>query len=225
MELVKFVINSYSCQTIRNNSLFLPFHQNTFVMKRLLLLVLVLINLFAVAQENFTLESYKDMPLKMHRADLYFGEVYKAPESHLLPDEELKSLLGTDLFNQYETGRTMYYVGNTLKTTGWITFGVGMGYIGFILFAYDYDFEPLSIPKGALPHVQFGALNAVIGIESFIAGYIIRGIGKGKINDLLEQYNRDKHKVTLNISPTLMRCQLPQGQNPMALGITFSVGF
>ena len=107
------------------------------VKSRLLLLVLVFSGLFANAQENPTLDAYEGLPMKMHREKLYFGETYNAPGSHLLTDEELKTLLGMELFYQYDNARYLYHTGNLVKTIGWTTFGVGLGYAGLTYFVYD----------------------------------------------------------------------------------------
>ena len=190
------------------------------VKNRLLLLVLVFVGLFVNAQENPTLDAYEGMPVKIHREKLYFGETYNAPGSHLLTDEELKTLLGTELFYQYDNARYLYRMGNTVKTIGWTTFGVGLGYAGLTYFVYDY-----IITRESLVRITLGAVVASLGVDMFTIGYIVRGNGKKKLEGIMGQYNIDKQKVAFHLSPSLMGCQLPQGQNPMALGMTFSVSF
>ena len=189
-------------------------------MKRLLLLLLVFMGLSSVAQENSLLDRYKGLPLLKHRGDLYFGESYKAPNAHLLTDDELKTMMDTELFDQFNSGRTLYYTGNTLKTVGWIAFGIGLGYAGLTYFVYDYN-----LTKDALLNIRLGLLNASFGADMFVIGYILRGIGNGKLNGVVEQYNQNAQKVTFHISPSLMRCCLSQDQSHTALGLTFSVDF
>ncbi len=136
-------------------------------MKRLLLFLLVFMGLTSVAQENTILEQYKDLPLKRHRGELFFGESYKATNAHLLTDDGLNSMMDIELFNQFNSGRTLYYTGNTLKTVGWIAFGIGLGYAGLSYFVYDYD-----LTKDALLNIRLGLLNASLGADMFVAGYI-----------------------------------------------------
>ena len=188
------------------------------VKSRLLLLVLVFSGLFANAQENPTLDAYEGLPMKMHREKLYFGETYNAPGSHLLTDEELKTLLGMELFYQYDNARYLYRTGNLVKTIGWTTFGVGLGYAGLTYFVYDYH-----INRESLVRIILGSVVAGLGVDMFTIGYIVRGNGKKKLEGIMGQYNIDKQKVTFHLSPSLMICQLPQDQT--ALGMTFSIGF
>ena len=192
----------------RNKFLFLPIHFKPFVMKRLLLFVLVLTGLSAVAQNNIVLEQFKDMPLKMHCADLYFGEAYKAPGSHLLTDEELMTLLGTDMFDP-------------LKTIGWVAFGVGLANTALMYIAWDDNVsgflnDPLTI-------VSVGTVFE--GIGAVIVGKHLYRPGKEKLEEVLAQYNEDKPNVTFNLSPSIIKCYLPQNQSYTALGLTFSVDF
>ena len=143
-------------------------------MKKLLLFLFVFMGLSSMAQENNILDQYKGLPLQKHRGDLYFGESFKAPNAHLLTDNELKTMMDTELFDQFNSGRTLYYTGNTLKT---------------------------------------------------VVGYILRGIGNGKLDGVVEQYNQNTQKVSFHLSPSLMRCCLSQDQSHTTLGLTFSVDF
>ena len=49
--------------------------------------------------------------------------------------------------------------------------------------------------------------------------------GKEKLEEVLAQYNEDKPNVTFNLSPSIMKCYLPQNQSQTTLGLTFSVDF
>ena len=154
--------------------------------------VLVLTGLSAVAQNNTVLEQFKDMPLKMHRADLYFGEAYKAPGSHLLTDEELMTLLGTDMFDP-----ALMYIAWDDNVSGFLN-------------------DPLTI-------VSVGTVFE--GIGAVIVGKHLYRPGKEKLEEVLAQYNEDKPNVTFNLSPSIIKCYLPQNQSYTALGLTFSVDF
>ena len=189
-------------------------------MKKLLLFLFVFMGLSSMAQENNILDQYKGLPLQKHRGDLYFGESFKAPNTHLLTDNELKTMMDTELFDQFNSGRTLYYTGNTLKTVGWIAFGIGLGYAGLTYFVYDYN-----LTKDALLNINLGLLNAGLGVDMFVVGYILRGIGNGKLDGVVEQYNQNTQKVSFHVSPSLMRCCLLQDQSHTTLGLTFSVDF
>ena len=188
-------------------------------MKRLFLFVLLFTGLSVCAQENSVLDSIKGQPLKMHRADLFFGETYFAPDAHLLTDDEIKTLLGPDLFDQFHSGRSSYYTGRTLKTVGWINFGVGLGFTAFELYAYDFNFKVFS--SSFLTYLGIGTV--IEGVVLVLIGNNLLKQGNNKLKGILEQYNKDGLNLTYSLSPTLMRCQIPQNQT--ALGMTFSINY
>ena len=199
----------------------MPFNLKPFAMKKLLLFLLVFMGLFSMAQENTFMEQYKGMPLKMHRADLYFGDAYKAPGSHLLTDEDLKTLLGNDLFDQYDSGRVLYYTGKTLKTVGYVASGLGLAYTTLLYIAWDNNIS------GFLNDFQtkISASTLFDGIGAIIVGSCLYRPGKEKLESVLEQFNEDKQNVIFVLSPTLIRCQLPQSDPSTALGLSLSIGF
>ncbi len=187
-------------------------------MKRFLFFLLLFMGLSVCAQENSVLDSIKGQPLNMHRAELFFGESF-APDIHLLTDDEIKTLLGPDLFDQYHSGRSKYYTGKTLKTVGWINFGVGLGFTAFELYAYDFNFKVFS--RSFLTYLGIGTV--LEGVVLVLIGNQLFKQGNNKLNGILEQYNKDGLNLTYSLSPTLMRCQFPQHQT--ALGMTFSINF
>jgi len=67
-------------------------------------------------------------------------------------------------------------------------------------------------------------LNSFLLIPS---GYILRGIGAGKISRIAEEYNQNNQNTTVSyrLSPAVMPVNVPQSQSNMALGMTFSVNF
>ena len=79
------------------------------------------------------------------------------------------------------------------------------------------------INRESLVRIILGSVVAGLGVDMFTIGYIVRGNGKKKLEGIMGQYNIDKQKVTFHLSPSLMRCKLPQDQT--ALGMTFSIGF
>ena len=63
------------------------------------------------------------------------------------------------------------------------------------------------------------------GIGAVIVGKHLYRPGKEKLEEVLAQYNEDKPNVTFNLSPSIMKCYLPQNQSQTTLGLTFSVDF
>ena len=176
----------------------------------------MVVGLAALAQENVT-------PREMVRDDynLCFTDNNQA-----IPDAELQQLLGEDVYNSYQTGRVLYKVGNGVKTGGWIAFGAGMGtgLTGLMLSMYE---ESPSLRTT-------GAVMYVVGISAYLnsfllipSGYILRGIGAGKISRVAEGYNQNSGNTAIlyRLSPAVMPVNVPQSQGNMAYGMTFSVNF
>lgn len=186
-------------------------------MKKLVLsFVLMIAGLVAIAQEN-------DISKIMVRDDYYLCFVQN---NEVIPDVELQKLLSEDVYNSYQIGRVLYKVGNGVKTGGWIAFGAGMGtgLTGLMLIMYEES--------------QFirttGAVMYVVGISAYLnsfllipSGYILRGIGAGKISGIADDYNLNNKKTAIScrFSPAIMPVNIPQSQGNMAYGMTFSVNF
>ena len=55
---------------------------------------------------------------------------------------------------------------------------------------------------------------------------IFKGIGKGRMNWVAEEYNKQsKSSVSYNVSPSVMRCNASPEQANLGLGLTFSLNF
>ena len=189
-------------------------------MKKLLFtLMLMVVGLAALAQENVT-------PRAMVRDDynLCFTDNNQA-----IPDAELQQLLGEDIYGKYCSGRGLYKVGNGLKNGGWAAFGGGFGtaVVGTMVMVFAHA-EENEVKKEA------GAMVLGLGLISFYAGnlliptgYVLHGIGAGKISRIAEEYNENNPTtaVSYRLSPSIMPVNVPQSQGNMAYGMTFSVNF
>jgi hypothetical protein len=194
-------------------------------MKKLLLsLVLVVASLATIAQENGTLANPGDMLRRDY--DLFFAQ---GAVNELIPDAELSRLLGEDAFGTYCNGRRLYKVGDGLKKGGWAAFGGGLGLMAAGITTYIVSAEThVEQAKGV------GMMTYLTGVLTFIqgnilipTGYILRGIGAGKISRIAEDYNSNhgKTEFSYSISPSVMPVSIPQSQNNVGLGLTFSLNF
>ena len=131
-----------------------------------------------------------------------------------LSDEELKALLSEDCYETYLSARKQFNTGNGFLIPGWITFGSA------ITLAFVSGFtggDELMIPAYVLE------LTADVLLP---LGFIFKGIGKGRINWVAEDYNRNQNKnYSFNVAPSIMKCNAPSAENNMALGMTFSLNF
>ena len=101
---------------------------------------------------------------------------------------------------------------------------MGLGLTGLMLSMYE---ESQSLRTT-------GAVMYVVGISAYLnsfllipSGYILRGIGAGKISRIAEEYNQNNQSaaISYHLSPSVMPVNVPQSQGNMAYGMTFSVNF
>lgn len=131
-----------------------------------------------------------------------------------LSDEELKALLSEDCYETYLSARKQFNTGNGFLIPGWITFGSAMT-LAFIA-GYTGDTD-LMIPAYVLE------LTADVFLP---LGFIFKGIGKGRIDWVADDFNRNPNKnYSFNVAPSIMKCNAPSAENNMALGMTFSLNF
>ena len=189
-------------------------------MKKLLFtLMLMVVGFTALAQENVTPQE-----LVRENYNLCFAENNKA-----ITDVELQQLLGEDIYGSYCSGRSLYKVGNGLKNGGWAAFGGGLGMIavgtGLLINANETVNEVTK--NGGLLTLYLGVLTFINGNILIPTGYVLRGIGAGKISGIADDYNLNSKKtaVSYRLSPAVMPVNVPQSQGNMAYGMTFSVNF
>ena len=131
-----------------------------------------------------------------------------------LSDAEVKELVGAENYETYlgakkqiTTGRvfTVIFIGTAAATV--VCWAAALA-------TYNNNLVYLSyIP----------ALGADVSCPLMC---IFGGIGKGRMNWVAEEYNKQsKSSVSYNISPSVMRCQATPDQANLGVGMTFSVNF
>ncbi len=194
-------------------------------MKKLLLsLVFVVASLATMAQENGTLTQQSEMVRKDHNLCFVQGV-----ENNVIPNAELLQLLGEQGYNNYCSSKKLYKIGNGLKKGGWAAFGGGLGLMAVGITTYIVSAEThVEQAKG------IGMMTYLTGVLTFIqgnmmipTGYILRGIGAGKISRIAEDYNLNHRKTVFSysLSPSVMPVNIPQSQNNVGLGLTFNLNF
>ena len=181
--------------------------------------MLVVMGLTALAQGNVT-------PREMVRE--HYNLCY-VESSKTITDVELQQLLGEDIYGSYCSGRSLYKVGNGLKNGGWAAFGGGLGMIavgtGLMLSAHETENEGKE--DAVVMVLGLGMLTFINGNILIPTGYVLRGIGAGKISGIADDYNLNNKKtaISYHLSPSVMPVNVPQSQGNMAYGMTFSVNF
>ncbi len=131
-----------------------------------------------------------------------------------LTDAEVRELVGAENYQTYLGAKKQI-------TTGRVFTGVFIGTAAATVVCWtaavatnDKDFMYLSyIP----------ALAADVSCPLMC---IFGGIGKGRMNWVAEEYNKQsKSSVSYNVSPSVMRCSAMPDQANIGVGMTFSVNF
>lgn len=131
-----------------------------------------------------------------------------------LSDSELMTLLSYEGYETYMSARKQFNTGNGFLIPGWITFGSAMTLAFVSGFTGD---DELMIPAYVLE------LTADVLLP---LGFIFKGIGKGRINWVAEDYNRNQNKnYSFNVSPSILKCNAPGAEGNAAFGMTLSLNF
>ena len=185
--------------------------------KYLLILVFMIVGLEVMAQEGNV--------MVRHGSDLYFVQDNK---KEMISDDRLLSILGEDTYGSYCAGKSLYRVGDGLVKGGWVSFACGA--------ALSLVGEAILMRNPHQNHYNqglrtFGIVAYLSGIVSFAGGcavippgYILRGVGCGKISRIADEHNQNG-SVSYLLSPSIMPVNAPQSQNNLAYGVTFSISF
>jgi len=131
-----------------------------------------------------------------------------------LSDSEVKELVGVE---NYET-----YLGAKKQiTTGRVFTGV---FIGTAVATVACMATAIATENQDLLYLSYlPALGADVSCPLMC---IFKGIGKGRMNWVADEYNKQSaSSVSYNVSPSVMRCNAMSDQANLGFGMTFSVSF
>lgn len=138
-----------------------------------------------------------------------------------LSDIEIRQLVGQDGYQQYLKGRRFGQTGIILDAVGGITIVVIEA--RKLFGSNNNNYGPSVINTPAFKRrLAFYA----VGCASLSAGVLLGLFGGENIEEVAETYNKSHgNTYSLNISPSLMRCETPQSQGNYGLGLTLSMNF
>lgn len=146
-----------------------------------------------------------------------------------LSSEEVLSLVGQENYETYLSARKQIGVGRAFTPVFWASLGATIG-----LIASAYIFEERYYYYGS--HYYYGPNEGLL-LAGYITGAvadvslplmcIFKGIGKGRMNWVADEYNRNgsASAFSYQISPSIMKCNSLESQNNLGLGLTFSMNF
>jgi hypothetical protein len=91
--------------------------------------------------------------------------------------------------------------------------GATIGLTAVALINYDSDMLTLAYGTGLVADV------------SLVSMCVLSGAGKGRMNWVADEFNKQHQDYSVNLSPSLIRCNTPQSQNNYGLGLTLSLNF
>ena len=123
-----------------------------------------------------------------------------------LSKEEVRTLVGQENYETYLSARKQIAIGRVFTPIFYSSLGLST-----IFLLADAE-VPLSI---TLP---------IAGISCPLM-CIFKGVGKGRINWIADDYNQKHNIFSYVVSPSVMQINTPESQGNTALGMTFSINF
>lgn len=131
-----------------------------------------------------------------------------------LSDAEVKELVGAENYETYLSARKQI-------TTGRVFTGVLIGTAAAAVVCWSAAFATKNEDLLYLGYIPALAVDVSCPLMC-----IFKGIGKGRMNWVADEYNKQsKSSVSYNVSPSVMRCNAMPDQANLGVGMTFSVNF
>lgn len=129
-----------------------------------------------------------------------------------LTNEEIKGLLDEQTYLLFN------------KAKNQINFGEIIGIVGLGSLFVSYLFAPTYHNDYSLEFIKPCIATLVFGIATITPGIVLSIVGSNNNNKVVDTYNQNK-SYSLKISPSLMRCEMPQSQGNCGIGLTLSMNF
>jgi hypothetical protein len=138
-----------------------------------------------------------------------------------LSDNEIRRLVGSDSYQQYQKGRRLGQTGIILDVVGGTSLLVGL-----TMRLFNSDLNALGPSVINTPAFKTQIVFIAVGCASLGTGILLGLFGSENIENVAETYNK-KHgnSYSFNISPSLIKCEMPQSQGNCGLGLTLSMNF
>lgn len=134
-------------------------------------------------------------------------------DGHTLSDEEVFALVGEENYNTYISAR------NQIRNGDWNAFLFGGAFIASVYFF----FEGLTVQNDF--HVLLGAGLGVLADVGLLALIINKSAGKGRMNWVADEYNRQHGTYKLSLAPSMIETKTPQFNYNYGVGLTLSLKF
>ena len=134
-----------------------------------------------------------------------------------MSDAQIKDVLGIRGYETYRSASAQRRSGKTLVALGWIEFGLGAGLFALAAIVEEED---VAIP---------GAILIFASQMELPLGYVLKGVGTGRLNWLVDDYNTNRtaysDNLSLGFTPTLVCAPDAAGNRTIGLGAGLTLHF
>lgn len=134
-----------------------------------------------------------------------------------LNDAQIRDLIGIDGYNCYISAKGQRRSGKTNIIIGWIEFGLGVGLDILAILSEEEDF------------VTPATIFLVASQIELPLGYVLKGVGTGRLNWLVDDYNTNRtaysDNLSLGFAPTLVCAPDAAGNRSFGLGAGLTLHF
>ena len=132
-----------------------------------------------------------------------------------LADDEVRVLVGEENYQTYLSARKQINAGRVFTVLFPISLGSALLLGAASRLNNDVDLLVCGYVIGGFADVSFALMC------------ILKGVGKGRMNWVADEYNRINrgYSYSYSLSPSIMASKTPQLQNSYGLGVTFSLKF
>ena len=147
-------------------------------------------------------------------------------DGHELSDEEVLALVGPENYDTYLSARKQVAVGRAFTpifiVSATVTAVSGILYLVYLDEYTSGDTHRLQDMANAGVVFAVFAPIASVSLPLMIA---FKSIGKKRLNWIADDYNQKNNAFSYQLSPSIIRCNMPQSQKGLGLGLTLSVNF
>lgn len=145
-----------------------------------------------------------------------------------LSDEEVLALVGQENYETYLSAKKQIGVGRAFTPVFWLSLGATTAL--FITAEIYSDKHHIGNYSYTTPNAGLRALGYITGSIADVSlplMCVFKGIGKGRMSWVADEYNRNKSvsAFSYQISPSIMKYNMMESHDNLGMGLTISLNF
>jgi len=134
-------------------------------------------------------------------------------DGHILSDDEVLSLVGEENYRTYLSARNQLVYGDISAFV----------FAGSLLACIYFMFDGITNQDSF--HYTLGIGAGILADIGFIGLIVNKAAGKGRLNWIADEYNKQHGSYKVSLAPSLMKFNTPQLSDTYSLGLTLSLKF